>query len=65
MMVVLTAPFPALIVRLRSVLVFLPWIGSPEDLYGAVRDLFAGGPPLLTVDILVWPTTMEMVGDLR
>jgi hypothetical protein len=65
MMLVLTAPFPALLVRLRSILVLLPWIGSPEDLYGAVRSHFSARPALVSFDVLSWPTTMEMLLDLR
>lgn len=66
MMVVMTKPFPALLVRLTSVVVALPWYGSPVDFYAAIRAHFAQRPAAtMTLDILEWPKTMEMILDFQ
>jgi hypothetical protein len=64
MLMVMKQPFPGVLVRLRSVLVALPWITGPDDFYAAVRQAFsAGSAATQTLDILRWPTSLHMLGD--
>lgn len=65
MMIMITSPLTAVMVRLRSVLVFLPWLEGQDDFYPAIRKHFASHPAQLTYNVLEWPTTMIMLLDLR
>jgi hypothetical protein len=65
MMMVLTSPLPAVLVRLRSALVVLPWLEGPDDLYPAICRHFAARRAPLTYYVLEWPTTMVMLLDLH
>jgi hypothetical protein len=63
MLMVMTGSFPAVLVRLRSAMVALPWMNGPDDFYQAVRELFAGGTATISMDVLEWPTTLELLYD--
>lgn len=63
MMMVQTAPFSAVLVRLGSALVVLPWVTGPDDVYAAARAHFAVKPAPATVDVLEWPQSLIMLLD--
>jgi hypothetical protein len=63
MLMVMTAPFPAVMVRLQAALVVLPWMGGPKEFYPAVRSLMSQ-QPVATYDLLDWPTKLELLFDL-
>jgi hypothetical protein len=58
------APFAALLVRMRSMLIALPWLDGPDPFFPYVRAHMFGQTVNATGDDLVWPSTMTMVLDV-
>lgn len=56
-------PFPALLVRMRSMLVVLPWLEGPEPFFPHVRAHLYGRTTAATGDDMIWPNTMHMALD--
>ena len=65
MMFLLHRPLEGVLIRLRQVLVILPWPSSGDDFYLQVRREFGAGTVELSGDILVWPRSLELVYDFR
>jgi hypothetical protein len=63
MLLLVREPFYCLFVRMRLVLVVLPWPISPPDLYTRLRDHFAGGVATFTGTQYSWPTRLELLLD--
>jgi hypothetical protein len=64
MLMVMLEPVPAVLVRMRTSLVALPWMTGPDDFYSAIRANFAvPNSARQMFDVLEWPTTLYLLFD--
>ena len=63
MMLVQSNPFPAVLIRMKSALVALPWLVGPSDFYSAIREQFSKKPTEFMGDVLKWPRELIMLLD--
>jgi hypothetical protein len=65
-LVLLAEPFPAVIAKLGSIDVLLPWLSSPLHFYDVLATTYIPNGSLQgSGECFAWPTTLEMMLDLQ